>query len=219
MQNTTVLFYPSNSPNHVALKRTRTGSRIKLALYNSIWHANHAQNLLGLSREALWIVVRPNPMSIENTPVEPLLQALKDPDEEVRQQATDDLWRLWFEQKGIYGTRLLMKSQALLEAGKVQDAEELLDELVIHQPDFAEAWNRRAVLHFTQNRYQKAIIDCEKTLELVPYHFGALHGLGLCHASIGNYVEAIAAFRRALEVQPYATLNQRLLLECTARLS
>lgn len=61
--------------------------------------------------------------------------------------------------------------------------------------------------------------DCEQVIELVPYHFGALHGLGLCHAALGQYTAAIQAFRRALVVQPYGLVNQRLILECTAQLS
>jgi hypothetical protein len=36
---------------------------------------------------------------------------------------------------------------------------------------------------------------------------------------MGEYEEAIQVFRRALVVQPYALANQRLILECTARLS
>jgi Flp pilus assembly protein TadD len=55
-------------------------------------------------------------------------------------------------------------------------------------------------------------------LKLNPVHFGALHGLGLCHAALGNYSAAIRAFRSALEIQPHAIENQRLILECTARL-
>lgn len=156
---------------------------------------------------------------MENSSVSELLEALKHPEEAVRQQATDDLWRIWFQQKGAVGTQRLMKSQTLLEAGQIEAAEALLSEVIAEQPDFAEAWNRRAVLYFTQKRYQNAIADCEKVIHLVPYHFGALHGLGLCHAALGNYVAAIQAFRRALEVQPYSLINQRLILECTAQLS
>lgn len=156
---------------------------------------------------------------MENDRIQRLLEALQDADETVRQEATDTLWRIWFEQKGATGTHLLMESQNLLETGQVEAAVALLTELIQDQPDFAEAWNRRAVLHFMQGNYQGAIADCQQTLELVPYHFGALHGLGLSYASLGDYEAAIAAFRGALEVQPYATINQRLLLECTARLS
>lgn len=151
--------------------------------------------------------------------IDALLVDLKDPDVNVRQVATESLWRHWYTQKGAYGAQLLVRSQKLLEAGNTKEAETLLTEIVRDLPDFAEAWNRRAVLYYVQERYWQSIGDCEKAVELVPYHFGALHGLGLCHASLGNYTAGIQAFRRALEVQPYATMNERLILECTAKLS
>jgi tetratricopeptide (TPR) repeat protein len=151
--------------------------------------------------------------------IESLLNDLKDPDENIRQVATEALWRRWYTQKGAYGAQILVRSQTLLEEGKTETAENLLTETVEGMPDFAEAWNRRAVLYYLEQRYWPAITDCEQVLKLVPYHFGALHGMGLCHAGLGNYVAAIQAFRQALEVQPYATINERLILECTAKLS
>ena len=147
------------------------------------------------------------------------LSELKSDDEGVRQAATEALWHHWYTQKGVYGAQLLVRSQNLLEAGQAGSAEKLLTELVTDQPDFAEAWNRRAVLYYTQKRYWQAIADCDRVLTLVPYHFGALHGLGLCQAALGNYLAAIQALRRALEVQPHATVNQRLILEYTTHLS
>ncbi len=151
--------------------------------------------------------------------IDRLLQALKDPDETVRNQATGEFWHMWFHQKGIQGAKRLIESQTLVEAERTEEAKSILDELILTQPDFAEAWNRRAVLHYMLGRYAEAIKDCEKTLELIPHHFGALHGLGLCHASVGNYLDAIQCFRRTLDIQPFSLINQRLILECTAKLS
>lgn len=148
-----------------------------------------------------------------------LLADLKEPDEAIRNQATQELWRIWFEQKGMYGLELIRQSQSLLDAGKVDEAEAVLTDLVRDQPDFAEAWNRRAVLYYLRGQYREAIADCETALHLNPVHFGALHGLGLSQAALGDYMAAIQSFRRALEIQPYALINQRLILECTAQLS
>ncbi len=148
-----------------------------------------------------------------------LLEDLKNPEESVRQRATAELWRIWFHQKGVYGLELIKRSQALFELGEYRQAEESLTELIRDQPDFAEAWNRRAVVYYTLREYEKSRDDCLEVLKLNPIHFGALHGLGLCYAALGNYSAAIQAFRKALEIQPYALVNQKLLLECTARLS
>lgn len=70
-----------------------------------------------------------------------------------------------------------------------------------------------------QGQYQKSLADCQEVLNLNPSHFGALHGWGLCCAALGEFSTAIAAFRQALAIQPYALVNQKLLLECTALLS
>jgi tetratricopeptide (TPR) repeat protein len=148
-----------------------------------------------------------------------LLEDLKNPDEAVRDRATEELWRIWFEQKGVIGLEVLRRAQVLLDAGEFVQAETVLTDLVTVQPDFAEAWNRRAVLYYTQEQYRKSLADCQEVIRLNPVHFGALHGLGICHAALGEYRAAIQAFQRALEIQPYALINQMLMLECTARLS
>ncbi len=35
-----------------------------------------------------------------------LLEDLKKPDDQVRQRATQELWQIWFLQKGVYGWEL-----------------------------------------------------------------------------------------------------------------
>jgi tetratricopeptide (TPR) repeat protein len=148
-----------------------------------------------------------------------LLEALKNPDGDVRDEATQTLWQIWFSQKGVAGLHTLQRSQSLLESGESEAAEAVLTELIDQLPDFAEAWNRRAVLYYLRREYRKAIADCQRTIFLNPAHFGALHGLGLCYVALGEYRQALRAFRQVLELQPYAIENQRLILECTARLS
>jgi len=148
-----------------------------------------------------------------------LLEDLKNPDEVVREEATRKLWRLWFQQKGVYGLEKIETSQKLLDAGKITEAEETLTQLIKDQSDFAEAWNRRAFLYYTNGEYEKSLADTQVAVRLNPLHFGALHGMGLCYAALGEYARAINAFNGALEIQPYSLINQKLILECTLRLS
>jgi tetratricopeptide (TPR) repeat protein len=150
--------------------------------------------------------------------IDSLLTDLKSADENIRHRATVALWRLWLYQKGVYGLELLQQAETLQEAGDRKGAESLLTNLIEDQPDFAEAWNRRAILYYSQGKYQKSLEDCQMVVSLNPSHFGAFHGLGLCHAALGSYGAAIRAFRQALELQPYATINQKLILECTIHL-
>jgi tetratricopeptide (TPR) repeat protein len=151
--------------------------------------------------------------------IDSLLEDLKNPDETIRQEATKRIWRIWFQQKGIRALETIEDSQKLLDGGEVTEAEAMLTELIHEQPDFAEAWNRRAFLYYTAGEYQKSLADCQMTVKINPVHFGALHGMGLCYAAMGQYAEAIRAFHRALEIQPYSQVNQKLILECSLRLN
>ncbi|KAB8335692.1 tetratricopeptide repeat protein [Brasilonema bromeliae] len=148
-----------------------------------------------------------------------LLEDLKNPDETVRDEATRKIWRIWFQQKGVHGLEVIERSQKFIDSGKITEAEAVLTELVNDQPDFAEAWNRRAFLYYTNCEYRKSLADCQMVVKINPIHFGALHGMGLCFAAMGEYREAIRAFHRALEIQPYSQVNQKLILECTLRLN
>ncbi len=150
--------------------------------------------------------------------IKSLLEDLKNPDEVIREEATRKLWRLWFQQKGVYGLEKIETSQKLLEAGKMAEAEKMLTQLIEDQPDFAEAWNRRAFLYYSNNEYKKSLADTKVAIKLNPLHFGALHGMGLCYAALGEYSKAINSFSRALKIQPYSLINQKLILECSLRL-
>ncbi|ERT04490.1 tetratricopeptide repeat family protein [Lyngbya aestuarii BL J] len=147
-----------------------------------------------------------------------LLENLKQPDEILRRQATHQLWKIWFEQKGTTGLEKIRQAEVWLQGGNSREAEGVLTQLIEDLPDFAEAWNRRAVLYYITEEYDKALADCKQVIELNPIHFGAIHGMGLCYAAMGDLSAAIRAFRQALEIQPYSVENQRLILECTSQL-
>ncbi len=156
---------------------------------------------------------------MDSLSINSLLEDLKNSDATVREQATKKIWRIWFQQKGIYGLEKIESSQKLLDSGEITEAEIALTELIKEQPDFAEAWNRRAFLYYSIGNYKKSLADCQMVIHLNPVHFGALHGMGLCYAAVGEYGEAIKAFKGALAIQPYSLVNQKLILECTFRLS
>jgi tetratricopeptide (TPR) repeat protein len=155
---------------------------------------------------------------MNSVPLNALLNDLKNDEPMVRDAATRELWQLWFEQKGMVGVQLLKRSRLLMESGETDQAELVLTQLIQTMPDFAEAWNQRSILYFLEYRYRKAIADCHQAIRLNPFHFGALHGMGLCHLNLQEYRQAAQAFRRSLEIQPHSVENQRMLLECMAHL-
>jgi tetratricopeptide (TPR) repeat protein len=155
---------------------------------------------------------------MNSVPINSLLNDLKDNEQVVRETATRELWQLWFEQKGMVGIQMLNRSRSLMETGDRDQAELILTQLIQTMPDFAEAWNQRAILYFLEHRYRKSISDCQQALRLNPFHFGALHGMGLSHLNLQEHRQAAQAFRKVLEIQPHSVENQRMLLECMAHL-
>ena len=82
------------------------------------------------------------------------------------------------------------------------DALDILDQVILLDPDFVEGWNKRATVHFLMKDYGKSIADIQHTLALEPRHFGALSGLGMILRDIGDDERAAEAFRKALAVHP-----------------
>ncbi len=85
---------------------------------------------------------------------------------------------------------------------KLDAAIKLMDEVVSLRPDFAEGWNRRATLNFAAKDYDAAMADIHQTLVREPRHFGAWLALGRILASSGFDKQALAAFRKTLEIYP-----------------
>ena len=92
-----------------------------------------------------------------------------------------------------------------LEALNSQDnalSLDLLDEIIVLRPDFAEAWNKRATVHYLEREYGRSIADIRETLAREPRHFGALAGLGMILQNLGQKEEALKALQRALAINP-----------------
>ena len=83
--------------------------------------------------------------------------------------------------------------------------------LINEDPDFAEAWNKRATVYFMMGDFDKSMQDIIKTLELEPRHFGALDGMGLIFIHQGQYQQAIDVYDKMLEIFPFSlkTMEKR----------
>jgi tetratricopeptide (TPR) repeat protein len=124
---------------------------------------------------------------------------LRDDDRQVRQMAGDALWSVWFRGDNEAHSAELQRVIGLRDRRKVLAG---LDALIKKAPGFAEAYNQRAITHFRVSDFEKAVADCEKALELNPYHFGALSGMGQAHLNLRKPEAALKAFRRAYEINP-----------------
>jgi tetratricopeptide (TPR) repeat protein len=113
-----------------------------------------------------------------------------------------EIWQRWSSHDDPALQSTMLQGIRLMNAGDLQAALDLYTRLIEDAPDFAEAWNKRATLQFLLGNYAASELDIRKTLELEPFHFGALSGRGLVFAAQGNYEQAREALNAALEVHP-----------------
>ena len=128
-----------------------------------------------------------------------LARRLHDEDRGVRQLAADALWSMWLRGDTDAHNRELQRLVELRDRRKKRAG---LDALIEKAPHFAESYNQRAILHFQTEEWQKAIADCEKVLQLNPYHFAAAAGMGRCYLELGRHRSALKAFRKAQRINP-----------------
>lgn len=113
-----------------------------------------------------------------------------------------DIWELWMASDSPTAEVLLQQATRAMNDGAPEPALTILNRLTGAYPDFAEAWNKRATLHFMMDNYQASLADIEKVLDLEPRHFGALSGRGMIHQRQKNYSAAVAAYEEALAINP-----------------
>lgn len=146
--------------------------------------------------------------------LESLFTTLKTtPDADAAKAAENDIIRLWLESGSDTVDLLMSRTIAAMEEKDYSLALDYLDRIIVMKPDFAEAWNKRATVHFLVDDYPKAIADIEQTLALEPRHFGALSGLGTIMRDIGDTERAAIAYRHALEIDPHLTNAKQALEE------
>ena len=61
------------------------------------------------------------------------------------------------------------------------------EEVIELDPNWAEAWNKRATVLYLMGKYQLSQNDIDKVLSLEKRHFGALSGQGLVQLSLKIY--------------------------------
>jgi len=108
----------------------------------------------------------------------------------------------WRDSGSATADLLMQRADAAIEKRRFNVALDLLDQVIVLFPDFPEAWNRRATVHYMMDNYTKSMADISRTLELEPRHFGALSGLAGILKETGHRKMALEAYRRILEVYP-----------------
>ena len=105
-----------------------------------------------------------------------------------------------------------------MRQGILRSAVDDFSTAVAWAPGFAEAWHKRATVHFPMGDYPASIAEQRRTLALEPRHFGARGGLGLIYPKLDEKRAALEALERALEINPHLPGTRQKVRELRDRL-
>jgi tetratricopeptide (TPR) repeat protein len=146
-----------------------------------------------------------------------LSRKLHDHDPMVVQMAEHAMWQIWFRSGPPHANQELARGAAALNLQDIDKALTHLDKAIRIAPDFAEAYNQRAIAHYLAERFDDSIADCRHTVQLMPVHFGAYAGKGHSHLAKGELSDALEAYEKALQINPHLECIRELVHELRER--
>ena len=148
-----------------------------------------------------------------------LAKHLHDPDPIVHEMTEHAMWSIWFRMgNSPEANHQLARGAQALERKDYEHALKHFNRALEIDPEFAEAYNQRALASYLLERYAESIEDCRRTVQRMPSHFGALAGMGHCYAHLGQLREAIDSYRAALAIHPHMDCLKEAIPELQARL-
>ena len=113
------------------------------------------------------------------------------------------IWSLWNEHPNDKKlTEKLELGTELMEYGNYHYALKIFNNVLYNDPNWSEAWNKRATLFFLMSHYEKSLNDIEKVLNIESRHFGALSGQARIFIKLQEYEKAITSLKKALKFYP-----------------
>jgi tetratricopeptide (TPR) repeat protein len=137
-----------------------------------------------------------------------ILNELFDQLEKVNNSNTAELlekkiWSIWNEHpREIRLTEKLELGAELIQYGDYDYALKIFDNILASDPEWSEAWNKRATVFFLMKQYTKSLSDIDKVLKIESRHFGALSGQARIFIKLQEYEKAIISLKKTLKFYP-----------------
>ena len=115
----------------------------------------------------------------------------------------EKIWSIWNEHPTNNRlTERLEFGTELMQYGNYNYALKVFNNIIITDPKWSEAWNKRATLYFLMSQFTESLNDIDKVLNIEPRHFGALSGQARIFIKLQKYEKAIKSIERALKFYP-----------------
>ena len=132
-----------------------------------------------------------------------LFNSLKSNSASFSYQIEQKIWKLWSTHPSNDElTMMLAEGSELVNNNRLNEAIVVFSKVINLDPNWAEAWNKRATVLYMVGKFKKSQEDIDKVLELEDRHFGALAGQGLVNIKLENYEKAITSYKKAQKIYP-----------------
>tara|TARA_Y100000768_G_scaffold275178_1_gene210811 strand:- start:152 stop:739 length:588 start_codon:yes stop_codon:yes gene_type:complete len=132
-----------------------------------------------------------------------LFKKLKTNNSDITYSIEQKIWNIWSTHPTDNKLTLRLEEGSKLVVNKqLSKAIEIFTEVINKDPNWAEAWNKRATVLYMIGDYQGSQNDIDKVLNLEKRHFGALAGQGLVNIQLKNYEKAIESYKKAQKIYP-----------------
>jgi tetratricopeptide (TPR) repeat protein len=113
------------------------------------------------------------------------------------------IWKLWTTHPSEQTlTDLLEKGSYYMSQNQLTSAHNVFSKAIELDPNWAEAWNKRATVLYLMGNYDLSQNDIDMVLSLEKRHFGALAGQGLVQTALNNYQNAINSYKEVEKIYP-----------------
>ncbi len=155
------------------------------------------------------------PLAPKTSNIEVLLNKL--PKAESSLKATAIRNKIWQELMNGYSSdtvgEKLNKAMHYFYSNQLNDAEKAFGEIIALEPDFVEAWNKRATVRYLQGNFLGSMLDINQVLERQSRHFGALSGSGLIYLKLEMPKRALESYLSVSEIDPWNEETKKLILK------
>ena len=136
-----------------------------------------------------------------------LFKLLKNSENTESIEIENKIWKIWIthpseDRRGYRLTELLAQGSLLINQSKFNKAYGLFSQIILEDPKWAEAWNKRATVLYLMGNYEQSQKDINEVLKIEKRHFGALSGQGLVQIKLKNYKKAIESYKEVEKLHP-----------------
>ena len=115
----------------------------------------------------------------------------------------EKIWSIWNEHPTNNRlTERLEFGTELMQYGDYNYALRVFDNIIVTDPKWSEAWNKRATVYFLMSQFTNSLDSIDKVLNIEPRHFGALSGQARIFIKLQKYEKAIKSIERTLKFYP-----------------